>query len=168
MHVKHVPNSNATTPGQATSAMDLKQRDFDNSKVLLPLDYWDFAEVFSDADANKFPEHGLHNHAIDLIDEKQPPYGPVYNLSEVELTVLRQYIDKHLANEFIRPSKSPAGAPMLFVKKPSGGLRLCVDYRGLNNITIKNQYPLPLIGKSLDRLGKAKRYTQLDLTSAYH
>lgn len=139
MHVKHIPDSDTTvSPGQATSAMDLKQRDFDNSEVLLPPAYRDFAEVFLDIDANKLPEHGPHDHAIDLIDKQQPPYGPVYNLSEVELIVLRQYIDKHLANEFIQPSKSPAGAPILFVKKPSGGLRLCVDYRGLNNITVKN------------------------------
>lgn len=138
MHVKHVPESTTLT-GEAVSSMDLKQRDFDeNAKVLLPQEYDDFAEVFSDIDANKLPEHGPHNHAIDLIDDRQPPYRPVYNLSEVELTTLRQYIDKHLANEFIRPSKSPAGAPILFVKKPSGGLRLCVDYRRLNNITIKN------------------------------
>lgn len=169
MHVKYIPDSDTPgPPGQATSAMDLKQQDFDDSEVLLPPAYQDFAEVFSDADANKLPEHGLHDHAIDLIDERQPPYGPVYNLSEVGLTVLRQYIDKHLANKFIRPSKSPAGAPILFIKKPSSGLQLCVDYQGLNNITVKNRYPLPLIGESLDRLGKAKRYTQLDLISAYH
>ena len=82
--------------------------------------------------------------------------------------VLRQYIDKHLANQFIRPSKSSAGASILFVKKLSGGLRLCVDYQGLNNITVKKRYLFPLIGESLDQLSKAKRYTQLNLTSAYH
>ena len=68
---------------------------------------------------------------------------------------------------FILP-KSPAGAPILFDKKPDGSLCLCVDYWGLNNITIKNRYPLPLVGESLDRLGRAKQFTQLDLTSAYH
>ena len=81
---------------------------------------------------------------------------------------MKTYIETHLKTGFIRPSKSPAGAPILFDKKPNGSLRLCVDYRGLNNLTIKNRYPLPLIGESLDRLGRAKRFTQLDLTSAYH
>ena len=82
--------------------------------------------------------------------------------------MLKTYIKTNLANGFIRPSKSPAGAPILFDKKPDGSLRLCVDYRGLNNITIKNRYPLPLIGESLNRLGRARRFTQLDLTNAYH
>ena len=86
----------------------------------------------------------------------------------MELETLKTYIETHLKTRFIRPSKSPAGAPILFDKKPDGSLRLCVDYRGLNNLTIKNRYPLPLIGESLDRLGRAKRFTQLDLTSAYH
>ena len=69
---------------------------------------------------------------------------------------------------FIRSSTSPASAPILFDKKPDRSLRLCVDYQGLNNLTIKNWYPLPLIGKSLERLGCAKRIIELDLISAYH
>lgn len=173
MHVKYLPNSSADIRPNAPSAvsvtsMDLKQKAFDSTEISIPEAYAEFKDVFSDDQANILPDHGPDDHAIDLVDERQPPHGPIYNLSEVELIVLRQYIDKHLANQFIRPSKSPAGAPILFVKKPSGGLRLCVDYRGLNNITIKNRYPLPLIGESLDRLGRAKRFTQLDLTSAYH
>ena len=86
----------------------------------------------------------------------------------MELETLKTYIETNLANGFIRPSKSPTGAPILFDRKSDGSLRLCVDYRDLNNLTIKNRYPLPLIGESLDRLGRAKRVTQLDLTSAYH
>ena len=84
------------------------------------------------------------------------------------METLKAYIETNLANGFIRPSKSPAGAPILFDRKSDGSLRLCVDYRGLNNLTIKNRYPLPLVGESLDRLGRARRFTQLDLTSAYH
>ena len=86
----------------------------------------------------------------------------------MELKTLKAYIEINLANGFIRPSKSPAGAPILFDQKSDGSLRLCVDYQGLNNLTIKNRYPLPLIGELLDRLGRAKQFTQLDLTSAYH
>ena len=110
----------------------------------------------------------LNKHAIKLEEGKQPPYGPIYSLGPVELETLKTYIETHLKTGFIQPSKSPAGAPSLFDKKPDGSLRLCVDYRGLNNLTIKNRYPLPPIGKSLDRLGRAKRFTQLDLTSAYY
>ena len=86
----------------------------------------------------------------------------------MELETLKTYIETNLANGFIRPSKSPAGAPILFERKLDGSLWFCVNYQDLNNLTIMNRYPLPLIGESLDRLGRAKQFTQLDLTSAYH
>ncbi len=96
---------------------------------------------------------GMNEHAIELIKGKQPPYGPIYALSPIELETLKVYIKTHLKTVFIRPSKSPAGAPILFDKKPDDSLRLYMDYRGLNNLTIKNRYSLPLIGKALDCLG---------------
>ncbi len=111
---------------------------------------------------------GINEHAIELVEGKQPPYGPIYSLSSVELETLKTYIETYLKTRFIRPFKSPAGAPIFFDKKPDGSLHLCVDYLGLNNLTIKNRYPLPLIGESLDRLGRAKWFTQLDVTSDYH
>ncbi len=111
---------------------------------------------------------GINNYAIELVNDWQPPYDPIYNLGPVELETLKAYIENNLANDFIRPSKSPAEAPILFDKKPNGSLKLCVDYQGLNNLTIKNQYLLPLVGESLDQLGRARRFTQLDLTNAYH
>ena len=86
----------------------------------------------------------------------------------MELETLKAYIKNNLANGFIQPSKSPTRAPILFNKKPDGSLRLCVDYKGFNNLTIKNRYPLPLVEESLDQLGRARRFTQLDLTNAYH
>ncbi len=110
----------------------------------------------------------INEHVIELIDGKQPPYRPIYTLSPVELETLKAYIKTHLRTEFIRPFKFPAGAPILFDKKPDGSLYLCVDYQGLNNLIIKNWYPFLLIGKTLDYLGWAKQFTQLDLTSAYH
>ncbi len=117
----------------------------------------------------ELPENtGMNKHAIELIEEKQPPYGPIYAFSPVELETLKAYIETHLKTGFIRPFKSPAGAPILFDKKPDGSLRLCVNYRGLNNLTIKNRYPLSLIGEALDWLGRTKRFTQLDLTSVYY
>lgn len=129
-------------------------------KVTVPAEYSDFADVFSKKSAAVLPERtDLNKHAIELREGKQPPYGPIYSLGPVELETLKTYIETNLANGFIRPSKSPAGAPILFVRKPDGSLRLCVDYRGLNNLTIKNRYPLLLIGESLDRLGRAKRFT---------
>ena len=86
----------------------------------------------------------------------------------MKLETLKTYIKTNLANSFIRPSQSPASALILFIQKKNGSFQLCVDYQGLNNLTIKNRYPLPLISKSLNRLGRAKCFTQLDLTNAYH
>ena len=110
----------------------------------------------------------MNKHAIELEEGKQPLFGPIYSLGPVELEILKTYIKTNLANGFIRPSKSSVGALIVFNRKPDGSLRLCVDYRGLNNLTIKNQYSLSLIGESLDQHGQAKQFTQLDLTNAYH
>ncbi len=77
----------------------------------------------------------------------------------MELETLKIYIKTHLKTEFIQLFKSPARALILVDKKPDSSLYLCIDYRGFNNLTIKNWYPLLLIGESLDRLGRAKRFT---------
>ena len=142
----------------------------EEAPTTVPAEYSDFADVFSPDLASELPEHtGINDHAIELVDGcQQPPYGPIYSLGPVEPETLKAYIETNLANRFIRPSKLPAGAPILFDQKSDGSLRLCVNYQSLNNLTIKNRYPLPLIGESLDRLGRAKQFTQLDLTSAYH
>ncbi len=132
-------------------------------------EYADFADIFLPKLAAKLLEYTrINDHAIELVDDWQPLYGPIYNLGPVELETLKVYIKNNLANGFIRPSKSPARASILFDKKPDGSLRLCVDYQGLNNLTIKNRYRLLLVGESLDWLGRARRFTQLDLTNAYH
>ena len=132
-------------------------------------EYANFSDVFFKESAAMLPNGwDINEHAIDLEPGKQLRYGTVYSLGLVELETLKTYIETNLANGFIRLSKSPAGVPILFDRKPDVGLRLCVDYRGLNSLTIKNQYPLPLIGELLDLLRKAKRFIQLNLTSAYH
>ena len=131
------------------------------------LEYTSYIDVFSTKKAGLLPTHKASDHAIDL-DGKDPPYGPLYNLSNTELKVLREYLDDALAKGWIRHSVSPAGAPILFVPKKDGGLRLCVDYRGLNQVTIKNKHPLPLISETLDRLSRAKVFSKLDLKDAYH
>ncbi|KAG9814520.1 hypothetical protein KCU63_g19795, partial [Aureobasidium melanogenum] len=99
---------------------------------------------------------------------KQPTFGPIYALSEKELKTLREYLDENLARGFIRKSESPAGYPILFAPKKDGSLRLCVDYRKLNDITIKNRYPLPNIEELQDRLAKAKWFSKIDLKGAYN
>ena len=139
-----------------------------DDSTFVPPEYHDYLDVFSKAEADKLPPHRPFDHHITLQDGKTPPFGPIYSLSEKELGVLREYLDENLDKGFVVPSESPAAAPILFVKKKDGSLRLCVDYRGLNKITVKNRYPLPLIPELLDRLRKAKVFTKIDLRGAYN
>ncbi len=81
---------------------------------------------------------------------------------------MEKYISDSLAAKIIRPSSSPAGAGFFFVKKKDGSLRPCIDYRGLNNITVKNTYPLPLMSSAFERLQGAFFFTKLDLRNTYH
>jgi hypothetical protein len=140
----------------------------ETTSAQMPPQYAEFADVASEEDSAMLPDHGPQDLAINLVPDASPPHMPLYNLSQMELGILRKYLDDYLARGWIRKSKSPAGAPILFVKKKDGSLRLCVDYRGLNKITIKNRHPLPLIMESLDRLSRANFYTKIDAREAYH
>ncbi len=139
-----------------------------SDKDIVPVQYHSYLDVFSKASADKLPPHRPFDHHMPLMEGKQPPFGPIYSISDKELKALREYLDENLAKGFIVPSESPAAAPILFVKKKDGSLRLCVDYRGLNAMTIKNRYPLPLISDLLDRLRHAKVFTKIDLRGAYN
>ena len=138
------------------------------SPAFLPQKYQAFKQLFEKSAADKLPEHTTYDHKIPLAAGSMPPFGPIYGLSETELQALREYLDEHLKKGFIEPSQSPAGAPIIFVKKKDGKLRLCVDYRGLNSITVKNRYALPLISELLDRTRSATVFTKLDLRGAYN
>ncbi|SOV08288.1 uncharacterized protein UDID_17342 [Ustilago sp. UG-2017a] len=134
---------------------------------IIPQEYHQYLDVFSRVKADKLPPHRTYDHQIPLEEGKSPPFGPIYSLSEHELKTLREYLEENLAKGFISPSDSPAASPILSVKKKDGSLRLCVNYRGLNQITIRNCYPLPLIDELLDRLCKARFFTRIDLRGAY-
>ena len=113
--------------------------------------YLDFANVFWKKSAEVLPKHTkIHKHLIKLQEGKQLPASLIYNLELVELEILKIYIKTNLANGFIQPSKSPIKALICFIQKLDGSLHLCVNYQGLNNLTIKNRYPLLLIEKSLN------------------
>jgi hypothetical protein len=131
-------------------------------------EYNDFADIMSEKEALGLPEHGHQDLPIDLEPGTEPPYFPLHGMSEVELAHLRKYIAEYLQRGWIRRSRSPAGAPILFAKKKDGTLRLCVDYRGLNKVTVKDRGPLPLISDSLDRLSRARIFTKIDVRDAYH
>ena len=109
----------------------------------IPKEYHDYADVFSKAKADTLAPHRPYDLKINLEEGTSPPIGTMYSLSQSELGTLREFIDEHVRIGFIRPSSSPHGAPVLFVRKKDGSLRLCVDFRGLNKISKKDRYPLP-------------------------
>ena len=130
--------------------------------------YLDFADVFLKESSNILPKQiKVNEHVIELENGKQLPYKPIYSLKPVKLKTFKTYIKTNLANGFIRTSKLPENALILFIRKQNNSFLLSVDYWGLNNLTIKNQYPLSLIGESLNWLDQAKQFTQLDFISAY-
>ena len=147
----------------------LKPKKCVDPATLLPAQYHKFLDVFSKDNTDKLPplRPGV-DYKIKMEPGTLAPSGPLYSMSREELEVLKKYLTENLNKGFIQASSSPAAAPVLFGKKPGGGLCFCVDYRALNTITIKNCYPLPLIQKMLDQLCKAVWYTKLDIVGAFN
>jgi hypothetical protein len=104
---------------------------------------------------------------VKFVIELMPGAGPVakspYRMSSDELDMLKKQLKKLLEQGFVRPSASPWGSPLLFMEKKDSTKRMCIDYRTLNSMTIKNKYPLPRIEDLLDRLKKAKFFSKIDL-----
>jgi hypothetical protein len=144
-------------------------------RTKLPQHYHDFLLLFSKKESDKLPPprgKGV-DHSIELVRDEQGkemtvPWGPLYSMSRDELLVLRKTLTELLDKGFIRVSNSPAAAPVLFVRKPGGGLRFCVDYRALNRISRKDRYPLPLIHETLRTIGQARWFTKLDVSAAFY
>ncbi|GBG84348.1 hypothetical protein CBR_g38319 [Chara braunii] len=107
-------------------------------------------------------------HAIEIIPGSKTPKGRIYRMAPAELDELRRQLKELTEKGWIRPSTSPFGLPVLFVPKKGGTLRMCIDYRGLNAITVKNAEPLPRIDDLLDTVQRCKYYTKIDLKSGYH
>ena len=128
----------------------------------------EFKDIFPDDLPAGLPPQRAIDHRIEVIPGSTPPSRPTYRMSDVELAEVKKQLAELQRLGFIRPSKSPYGAPILFVKKKDGTLRMCIDYRALNKITIKNKYPLPRIDEMLDRLHGANIFTKIDLRSGYH
>jgi hypothetical protein len=130
--------------------------------------YQDFANVFNKTNVDKLSEHDSQNHAIETIENKSLLFESIYNLSIIELKTLREYLDEHLKKKFITSSHSSTRVSILFVKKSSESLRLCVDYRRLNAIIIKNRYFILLIMQILICLMSAMIFTKLDIRAIYY
>ena len=115
----------------------------------------------------RLPPRREVDHVIELESGARPPAMAPYRMAPPELEELRKQLKELLEAGFIRPSKAPFGAPVLFQRKYDGSLRMCIDYRALNKVTIKNKYPIPLVADLFDRLGKARYFSKLDLRSGY-
>ena len=137
-------------------------------KQRVPQQYWKYEKLFKGELETGLPLHNQWDHEIVLKDGKNPTFQKIYSLNREEIDTLRTMLDENLAKGYIRESKSSAGYPVMFVPKKNGKKRLVVDYRQLNDITIKDRTPLPLIHELQDRLHKAKWFTTADLKGAYN
>jgi len=128
----------------------------------------EYGNIFLQGLPAKMPPVRTVDHQIPLKPNLLPPFKGIFRLSQFELQELKKQLDHLLETGKISPSTSPYGAPVLFVKKKDGSLRMCIDYRALNSQTIQNRYAIPRIDELLDRLYNAKIFSKLDLTSGYH
>lgn len=129
----------------------------------------DFAPIFSQSGFDELPPRCSWDHAIELKPSKEskPILSKIYALSRPEQIKLDKFLDEHLKTSRICPSKSPVTSPFFFIKKKDGSLRPVQDYRHLNEITIRNRYPLPLVSELMDKLKGAKHFTKLDVHWGY-
>jgi hypothetical protein len=141
----------------------------EQQEAKLPKEYQEFAQLFSDKAADRFPPAREWDHAIDL-----KPGAPdaldckIYSMTRSEDTALETFLDEMVAKGYIRPSKSPYVSPFFFVKKKDGKLRPVQDYRKLNSHTVRNQYPLPLIAQLISDLSGAYIFSKVDVRQGYN
>ena len=128
----------------------------------------EYADVFPQTLPMQLLPQPPNEHRILLMTDSPNPCLPTYRMSLTELDALRDRLKELLDHGFIRPSQSPYSAPVLFVNKKDGRLRLCVDYRALNQQAVRNAYPLPRVDEVLDKLQSAVSNSKLDLVSGYH
>ena len=134
----------------------------------MPAAYYEYLDVWDAKEASKIPPSRSIDYTIELKDGAYLFAKKVFGISREQATVVKKYIDNMLKKGYIRPSILPYTAPVLIVKKPDGGLRVYVDYRALNLLTIKNRNIPPLIREILSRLCKAKVYSKFDIIAAFN
>jgi len=159
-HKTHTPNPQDTEQTEPP--------DYERLKSLIPSEYNSFLPLFYESIANKLPPHRPYDHRIPLKEGFELPFGPLYSLALHELEACKKWIEENLDKGFNRTSSSPARAPILFIQKGDGSLRLVVDYRGINEGSVKNRYPLLLIQETLIRILKAWFFTKSDVRGAYN
>jgi Reverse transcriptase (RNA-dependent DNA polymerase) len=137
-------------------------------KQLVPAEYHEYLDIFSEEKAHRFPESRPWDHKIEMKEEFEPKSFKNYNLTPAEQIELDKFLKENLKKGYIRPSQSPMASPFFFVSKKDSKLQPCQDYRYLNDWTVKNSYPLPLISEIMDKLKGMKYFTKLDVQWGYN
>jgi hypothetical protein len=173
-YIEEVQKPNETWINAKTSNAIEFHLQHDDKKDDLPLEqqipeaYHEYLDVFDEKKADRFPDQRSWDHKIELKDGFQPKSFKTYNLTPEKQKELDQWTKENLDKGYIRPSQSPMASPFFYVKKKDGKLRPCQDYRYLNDWTIKNAYPLPLISELTDKLAGARYFTKLDVRWGYN
>ena len=147
------PQITSATHRQTQASKLVEQEQCTKKATPLPEHYQKHAHVFSKQEAQRFPGLRLWDHAIELKKDTSAMLpGKIYALMQDEQKALQEFIEEHVQKGYIHPSKSPYATPLFFIKKKDGRLRPVQDYRRLNEWTIRNRYPLPLISKLISRV----------------
>jgi len=150
----------------AQKAMDKTPKTFEQ---MIPEEYQRHGRTFSKKESHRFPPKRTWDHAIDLLPDAPKAIDcKIYPMAQGEEDSLREFIKEQLEKGYIHPSKSPYSSPFFFIKKKDGKLQPVQDYRRLNSLTVKNQYPLPLIPELIDHLCNATLFTKLDIRWGYN
>lgn len=163
-----------TTEQSSTVSLDAASINSDTATERNASPMWEqiiikeFSDVITDSEPTGLPPSRSINHRIKLIPGTSPTNRQQYRLSNEEKTELNSQVQKLLKQGFIRDSVSPYNSPVLFVKKKDGTLRMCVDFRLLNQHTIRDRFPIPLVDDILSQIGNAKIFSKLDLVSGFH
>ena len=168
-HLAFVTHPLNTRSPKQTWASQLAERHQTKQKPSLPEEYKRHAKVFSEREAQRFPGPRIWDHAIEL--KKGTPAtipGRVYALTQSEQKALQEFLTEHLKKGYIRPSKSPYASPFFFIKKKDGKLRPVQDYRRVNEWTIRNRYPLPLIPELINRVKGSLLFSKFDVCWGYN
>ena len=169
LQVESSLNHRADAKPQVWSSHEVYQQSKNvDPATLLPERYQEYLHAFLKKKADTLPKHGPQDHTIHLKEGAQASAFTLYGMSHNEAQELCRYLDENLSKGFIWVSCSESAAPVLFVKKPKGGLHFCVDYRDLNAVTVKNQYSLPLISETLNCLSWVKIFTKLNIIAAFN
>jgi hypothetical protein len=128
----------------------------------------EFSDVMPKKLPDDLPPRRQVDHAMEVMPGVVPPTKAPYQMSHEKLKELKVQLEELFAKGYVKPNKSPYGAPILFVHKKDGMLKMCVNYKALNKVTMKNQYPLPQIDDLFDQLSEAKMFNRIDLRSKYY